>query len=61
VLHTFLEKPAGMLKVKRLESQIILKVLGASKPKGLNRIAIISEDHLCLREENLSFNNIFII
>jgi hypothetical protein len=26
-----------MLKVKRLESQIILKVLGARKPKGLNR------------------------
>jgi hypothetical protein len=26
------------LKVQRMESQIILKVLGARKPKGLNRI-----------------------
>ena len=37
---TCLELPSsGTPKVKRLESQIILKVLVASKPKGLNRIA----------------------
>jgi hypothetical protein len=38
-----------MLKIERLESQII-KILGAIKPKDLNRIAIISYGHLCLRE-----------
>jgi hypothetical protein len=31
-----------MLKIERLESQIICKVLGAIKPKGLNRIAKIA-------------------
>jgi hypothetical protein len=31
----------GTLKVERLENKIILKVLGASKPKGLNRITKI--------------------
>jgi hypothetical protein len=36
----FLEQPSsGTLKVERLENQIILYVLGASKPKGLNSIA----------------------
>jgi hypothetical protein len=44
-------------KSKRLENQIILKVLGVSKPKGLNSITKIDHGHLCLREENLSFNN----
>jgi hypothetical protein len=28
-----------MLKIEKLESQIIYKVLGAIKPKGLNMIA----------------------
>jgi hypothetical protein len=32
-----------------LESQIIFKVLGAIKPKGLNRVAKIGYGHLCLR------------
>jgi hypothetical protein len=31
--------------------------LEAIKPKGLNRIAKIGYGHLCLREENLPFNN----
>jgi hypothetical protein len=30
--------------------------LGAIKPKGLYRIAKIGYNHLCLREENLSFD-----
>jgi hypothetical protein len=44
------------LKVKIFESQIILKSLGATKPKGINRVATIGKGHLFLREENLSFN-----
>jgi hypothetical protein len=40
-----------------LENQIIIKSLGAIKPKGLNRIATISYGNLCLREEILRFNN----
>ena len=37
-----LEKPSsGTLKYKILESQIIVKSLGAGKPKGLNRISKI--------------------
>jgi hypothetical protein len=39
-----------------LESQIIFKLLGAIKLKGLNRIAEISYGHPCLREESLSFD-----
>jgi hypothetical protein len=36
VHNTILEQPSsGTLKVERLESQIILKALRASKPKGL--------------------------
>jgi hypothetical protein len=31
-----------------------LKVFGAIKPKGLNRVAKISQGHPCLWEENLS-------
>jgi hypothetical protein len=42
-----------------LEHQIILKSLGAIKPKSLNRIAKMSEDQLWLREEILRFNNKF--
>jgi hypothetical protein len=43
----FLDKPSsGALKVEKLENQIILNVLGESKPKSLNRIAKISYDHL---------------
>ena len=58
---SFLEQPSsGTLNVERLESQIILKVLG-SKPKGLIPILKIGYGHLCLREENLRFNNNYII
>ena len=40
VHNEFLEEPSsGTLKIERLESQIILKVLRASKPKDLNRVA----------------------
>jgi hypothetical protein len=35
--------------------------LGAIKPKGLNRIAKIVYDHLCLREENIGFDKNYII
>ena len=35
-------------------------VLGAIKPKGMHRIAKIGYDHLCLREENLSFGKTYI-
>ena len=52
-LHQVHSKPK-YLKAK-------LKVLGAIKPKGLNRIANIWWGHLCLREENISFNNNYII
>ena len=38
-----------------------LKGFGSSKPKGLNRIAKIGYGHLCLREENIRFNNNLII
>ena len=30
--------------------------MGARRPKGLNRLAKISSDHLCLREENIRKN-----
>jgi hypothetical protein len=36
------------------------EVLGAIKPKGLNRIAKIGYGHLCLKQENLSFINNYI-
>ena len=39
--------------VKRLESHIILKSTGASKPKALNRVAKIDYGYLCLREFDL--------
>jgi hypothetical protein len=44
-----------------LDSQIIFKVLGAIKPKVLNINAKIGYGHLCLREENLSLNNNYMI
>jgi hypothetical protein len=47
-------------KSKRLESQIIFKLLGAIKLKGLNRIAEISYGHPCLREESLSFDKNYV-
>ena len=46
---------SGTFKVKILESQIILKSLGASKPKDLKKIA--GYGHICLREEHLCYNN----
>ena len=39
-----------MLKVRRLQSQIILKFFGTSQPKCLNRIAKFSDDELFLRQ-----------
>ena len=47
--------PSGTPKAKILESQMILKSLGARKPKGLNRVDKISYGHLSLRDEYLSF------
>jgi hypothetical protein len=41
-----------MLKIKGLESQIILECLGAIKPMDLNRIVKIVYGHLCLGEDN---------
>jgi hypothetical protein len=35
--------------------------LGAIKPKGINRFAKIGYDRLCLREENLHFDENYII
>ena len=36
--NMFLEYPSSVtLKIERLENKIILKILGASKSKGLNR------------------------
>jgi hypothetical protein len=46
---------SGTFKVKILDSQIILKSVGASKPKDLKRIAGYGQ--ICLREEHLSYNN----
>jgi hypothetical protein len=37
--------------------KVTVKCLGAIKPKVLNRIAKIGYGHLCLREENISFDN----
>ena len=39
---------SGTLKVERLESQIILQVLEATKPKGINRIDKLGYSHLCI-------------
>ena len=35
-------------------------VFGIKKPNDLNRIAKIDYAHICLRDENLSFNNNYI-
>jgi hypothetical protein len=64
----------GTLYVERLESQIILNVLWASKPNGLNRIAKSTEVtypwgritlvlclFVCLMVLNATFNNISVI
>jgi hypothetical protein len=49
------------LKVKRLENQI-LKMSGIKKKsKDLKKVVNVDKGHLCLREENLSFNNNYII
>jgi hypothetical protein len=45
-----------MLKIVRLESQIMLMHLEAIKPKGTNRIAKIDYGHLSLIEEILRFD-----
>ena len=58
LLITFIGYPK---KFKQLENQITLKYLGDRKQKGLNRIAKVDQGHLCLREENPSFNNNYII
>jgi len=46
---------------RKIEIPNNLKYLRAIKPKGLNRIAEIFKGHICLRMENFSFNNIYII
>jgi len=46
-----------MLKVERLENQIIYNSLGARKQNKLNRRAKISYGYLCLVKMNLSFND----
>jgi len=55
----FLELPSsGTLKVGRLENLIILKVLGASKPKGLNSIVtynLFFKEKKIKKEERLIF------
>ena len=52
----FLDHLYQVCSVKRLESQIIIKVFcGTSiKPKGLNKIVKISYANLCLREIDLT-------
>jgi hypothetical protein len=47
------------LKIERLENQIILKSLGARKPKDLNRTTKpkVGKGHICPKDENISFNN----
>jgi hypothetical protein len=50
-----------MLNIKRLESQIMYKSLGARNLKALNGIPEISHGHQYLREETLRFDNNYII
>ena len=45
------------VRSKLIGKQNNLKSLGTRKPKAINRTVNIGEGHLCLREENLSFNN----
>ena len=40
--------------------QFINQVCGMNRPKIMNRIAKISYGHICMREENLSFDNNYI-
>lgn len=47
----------SILFSKGWKAKIIIKKVGASKPKGLNRMAKIGKGHLYQKEENLSFNN----
>jgi hypothetical protein len=55
----FLNKPDQIrTKTKKLQSQIIVKVLGAIKQKDLNRIAKVDYGYLFLLEENLSVINV---
>jgi hypothetical protein len=49
-----------MLKIEKTGKPYNL-VLGAIKPKGLNRRAVIGQGQLCLREDNLSLINNYII
>jgi hypothetical protein len=37
--------------------EFINQIGGSSRPEILNRIATIGQGHICLREENLSFDN----
>jgi hypothetical protein len=53
--------PSGSLIIKLLESHIIKKNFRASKPKDLDRIAKRGCGHLLLKEENLSFDNDYIM
>ena len=59
ITKRFLEQPSlGTHIIKRLETNLIQKSLGAWKPTGLNRVSKLGYGHLCLREENLTFDNI---
>ena len=44
-------------KSLNIEKPNNLKHLRAIKPTKLNRIAKIGQEHTCLMEENISFNN----
>ena len=46
---------------KDWKSKLLKNRLGKRNPKCLNRIAKISCGHLCLKEENLNFDNNSII
>jgi hypothetical protein len=45
------------LKSQNIGKTNNLKVLGATKPKGIHRIVTTGLGHLCLREDKLSFDN----
>jgi hypothetical protein len=56
---------AGITLIRYAQSRKIRKannliIFGSYKPKGLNMIAEIGISHICLSEENLSFENNYI-
>jgi hypothetical protein len=46
---------------KDWKHKLLKKQIGAIKPKGLHRIAKLSQDYPYLREENLSIDNYLIV